>query len=72
MATFSSYYCVHFLRSIEGKKVGDELRPKIPGLYNLGRPARRNRRLAYLQGVDFESLGYDHRTKLTFSAETTG
>ena len=36
------------------REVGNELCPKIPGSSNLGRFARRNRRLAYLQRVDFK------------------
>ena len=36
-------------------RVGNELRRKVPGLSNLGRFVRRNRRLAYLQRVAFEN-----------------
>ena len=41
-----------------GWGVGNELCPKIPDSSNLGRLARRKRRLAYLQRVDFENLGF--------------
>ena len=34
------------------RRVGNEFRPKIPGLSNLGQFVRRNRRLANLQRVD--------------------
>jgi hypothetical protein len=41
-----------------GGGIGNELRPKTPGVSNLGQFVRRDRRLAYLQRVDVETIGF--------------
>ena len=41
-----------------GGGIGNELCPKTPGVSNLGQFVRRDRRLAYLQRVDVETIGF--------------